>query len=424
MLSEKFNPKINQEKRKKTFSKLNLEEVDVLHSSDNAEFLSREFDRIFLKLLRLIKYSQDRNNQTKSEIEQNTGNLLKKFLNFVKNKAINLKIKNEQAYFFDDFCYFINFLEWDSYFTKIHNSIPHTSLEKYMDWSVWEQFFHNAYGRERWLDKSCEWWSCSYRTILLYNIFSKLKEAWIDMDIRFYRYKNLDDEILKSPTMRHSGLIINFQWKDYIVDYDWISLVDQWKIVKPLDSFIDVCDKVANLYDTQWGTDEQKSKIRKDKLFFQNFRSWKQQEMDYVIFFDNVNDFLEHVEKFPENKKVSLYVKFEDRLEPVKFDFVFTDVWVQIGINDGWHEYILKDNKLGKKDFIKKFIKKIWIKRDTNWLHYIDKDSIKDLELWIWFIKDKVNTDKLQESYSTKWNWESWLVERDGEKKVIISKKV
>ena len=29
MLSEKFNPKIDQEKRKKTFSKLNLEEVNV-----------------------------------------------------------------------------------------------------------------------------------------------------------------------------------------------------------------------------------------------------------------------------------------------------------------------------------------------------------------------------------------------------------
>ncbi len=99
MLSEKFNPKIDQEKRKKTFSKLNMEEVNLLHSSDNPEYLAKGFDRIFLKLLRLIKYSQDRNNQTKSEIDQNTRNLLKKFWNFIKDKAINLKIKNEQAYF-------------------------------------------------------------------------------------------------------------------------------------------------------------------------------------------------------------------------------------------------------------------------------------------------------------------------------------
>ena len=111
MLSEKFNPKIDQEKRKKTFSKLNMEEVNLLHSSDNPEYLSKGFDRIFLKLLRLIKYSQDRNEQAKSEIGKDSNNLLKKFFNFVKNKAINLKIKNEQAYFFDDFCYFINFLE-------------------------------------------------------------------------------------------------------------------------------------------------------------------------------------------------------------------------------------------------------------------------------------------------------------------------
>lgn len=423
MLSEKFNPKIDQEKRKKTFSKLNMEEVNLLHSSDNPEYLAKGFDRIFLKLLRLIKYSQDRNEQAKSEIGKDSNNLLKKFFNFVKNKAINLKIKNEQAYFFDDFCYFINFLEWDSYFTKIHNSIPHTSLDKYMDWSVWKQFFHNAYGRERWLDKSCEWWSCSYRTILLYNIFSKLKESWIDMDIKFYRYKNLNDEILKSPTMRHSGLIVNFQWKDYIVDYEWISLVNQWKIVKPLDSFIDVCDKIANLYDSQWGTDEEKLKIKKDKLFFQNFRNWEQKETNQVIFFDNVEDFLEHVENFPGNKKVSLYVKIEDRVEPVKFDFVFTDTWVQIGVNNRWYDYILRDNNLSKKDFIRNFIKKIWIKRDINGPQRIDKNWIDDLEEFIWLIKDKINTDKLYQSYTSWKKWESWLVERDGVIRVIINQK-
>ena len=111
MLSEKFNPVINQKKREKTFSKLNLEEVNVLHSSDDAKFLAKEFDRIFLKLLRLIKYSNDKNNKTKSEIEQDTKNFLIKFKNFIKNKAITHKIENEQSAFFNDFCYFINFLE-------------------------------------------------------------------------------------------------------------------------------------------------------------------------------------------------------------------------------------------------------------------------------------------------------------------------
>ena len=111
MLSEKFNPRIDQEKRKKTFSKLNMEEVNLLHSSDNPEYLAKEFDRIFLKLLRLIKYSNDRNKETKSQIQEDTTSLLKKFKNYVKNKAIDLKNVNEQECFFRDICMFLNFFE-------------------------------------------------------------------------------------------------------------------------------------------------------------------------------------------------------------------------------------------------------------------------------------------------------------------------
>ena len=421
MLSEKFNPKIDQGKRKKTFSKLNLEEVDVLHSSDDAEYLAKEFDRIFLKFLRLIKYSQDRNEQTKSEIDKDTHNLLKKFWNFVKSKAINLKIKNEQAYFFDDFCYFLNFLEWDSYFTKIHNSIPHTSLEDYNNLSMWKQFFNNAYGRERWFNKSCAWWSCSYWTVLLYNLFNKLKEAWIDMDIKIYRYKNLNDEIMNCPTKRHSWLIINFQWKDYIVDYEWISLINQWKIVKTLDSFLNACNNVLDENDKL--TAEERNKIKKDKKVFENFKNGKQKETDKVIFFDNMDEFLEHMKIFPEEKTISLYIKVEDRVDPVKFNFIFTDTGVQVGVNGRWYDYILRDNNLSKKDFIRNFIKKFWIKRDINGPQRIDKNWIDDLEEFIWLIKDKINTEKLYQSYTSWKKWESWLVERDGVNKVIISQK-
>jgi hypothetical protein len=83
----------------------------------------------------------------------------------------------------------------------------------------------------------------------------------------------------------------------------------------------------------------------------------------------------------------------------------------------------LRDNNLSKKDFIRNFIKKIWIKRDINGPQRIDKNWIDDLEEFIWLIKDKINTDKLYQSYTSWKKWESWLVERDWEKKVIISKK-
>jgi hypothetical protein len=75
----------------------------------------------------LIKYSNDRNQETKSELSQDTDNLLRRLINLVKNdtknRAIQSKIMNEQKYFFNDIRELLNALQNDSYFTKIHNSI-------------------------------------------------------------------------------------------------------------------------------------------------------------------------------------------------------------------------------------------------------------------------------------------------------------
>jgi hypothetical protein len=92
MLSEKFNPEVNQEKRRKNFYKFNEEILKLLDSSNNSEYLGKEFDRLFSKLLRLIKYSNDRNQEAESELSQDTDNLLKKFISFVKNNEKNRAI--------------------------------------------------------------------------------------------------------------------------------------------------------------------------------------------------------------------------------------------------------------------------------------------------------------------------------------------
>ena len=81
---ENYNPLINPKKRIKVFKTLNLEEVNALKSSINSEQVSKEFDRIFLKLLRLIKYSNDKNNEIKDEVEEDTNNLIKNLLNYIK----------------------------------------------------------------------------------------------------------------------------------------------------------------------------------------------------------------------------------------------------------------------------------------------------------------------------------------------------
>lgn len=223
------------------------------------------------------------------------------------------------------------------------------------------------------------------------------------MDIKIYRYKNLDDEIMWGKTMRHSGLVINFQWKDYLIDYEWILQDDEYesKMVKPIDRYI-------NTYDD----DPVGKKILK------NFKKWNQKETPQVIFFDNVNEFLKHVKGFPEYKKISLYIKIEDRVFPVKFDYTFTNNGVRIGLNDRMKDYILSDNELNKEDFIKDFIEKVWIIRDAYWLHYITPHERNDLKMCMNIVKDKINTDRLHQDYTSGNRRKAELVEWEND--VII----
>ena len=405
MLSEKFNPEVNQEKRRKNFYKFNEEILKLLDSSNNSEYLGKEFDRLFSKLLRLIKYSNDRNQEAESELSQDTDNLLKKFISFVKNneknRAIHWKIMNEQKYFFCDIRELLKTLQNGYYFTKIHNSVWPTSLEEYKDKSLGQQMMHNMYGRERWLENSCEGGSCSYWTVLLYNFFKKLKEAWLDVGIKIYRFKNLEDTILGNQSLRHSGLIINFQWRDYMVDYNWSLYEEDWEMVKSINRYI-------NEYDED----------RISKKFLNNFKKWKQKENEQILFFDSIDEFLKHVNKFPEYKRISLYVKIEDRVFPVKFDYTFTDNGVRIGLNDRMKDYILNNNELSKEDFINNFIEKVWIIRDVYWLHYITPHERNDLKMYMNIVKDKINTNRLHQDYTSGNRRKAELVEWEND--VII----
>ena len=228
------------------------------------------------------------------------------------------------------------------------------------------------------------------------------------MDIKFFRYKNLEDKIIDFPAMRHSWLVITFQWADYFVDHQGIELAKKREpIARRIQPYVDIAKK-----------DLKNDEI---KEFFENFKHENMKETDKVMFFDDVDKFIDHVEEFPEYKKIALYVKMEDRVEPVKFLYNFTDTWVQIWVNNRWHDYVLKDNKVSRKDFIKNFMKKIWIKRDITWPHYINKDEIEDFKDFMDIVKDKINLDKLHDSYTSGNKWKSDVVEWDWKGKIIIT---
>lgn len=406
---ELCGPKDLLAKRKKVFSTLNLEEVAALKASENAEQVAQDFDRIFLKLLRLIKYSTAKNESEKTEIESQTNNLIKKLLNYLRKKPLENKMRYEQKAFFQDICSFINFFVDDTYLSEVHNSVPKTSLEDYSKQSVWNQLFQNMYAKNRWIDWISQGWSCSYWTILLYNFFNKLKESWLDLKIKLFRYKNLDDYILwKFPSQRHSWLIINFQWEDYMMDHDGIIYDREKSIVRPLIPYIDMSVKNNDTKNVQ---------------FFENFRYSNTQENDKIKFFDNIDEFIQHCEKYPEHYKLAFYAKFPDKekAEKVTYEFWKYNFWLWID----WimHEFYLKDNQLQPNNFLKNLIKKSFVKRVGDSFIPITQEDTEMLKRYFSLAKNKLNTDLLYKNY-TSWNTrETELVEWNWKARMALMEK-
>lgn len=400
---------VDQKKRVKTFSRLNLEEVDVLKSSDNSEYIAKEFDRIFLKLQRLISHSNNKNNAIKSEIEAGTNNLIKKFLNYLKWKTLPRKISDEQWTFFYDICTFINFFDWDTYFSKIHNSIPKTSIREFNEKSIWDQFFQMSYWREWWLKWMPEWWNCTYRTLLLYNFFNKLKEAGLDLDIKLFRYKNLDDTIVNFPSMRHSWLIVTFQWEDYFVDHEGIQI--DWTrepIARKLQPYVDIAKA---------GKNEEIEKL------FENFKHENMQETDKVIFFDNTEDFLKHVEEYPSYQRVIFYLPRWEWEKPDKINYEFGRNCVWIAVNWHWHTYYLKDNNISKENFPANIVNKLAYEKDKDWTHPITEQSKRMFRDFFSMITDKINIDRLYDNFTANEKWESVIVDFMWKQEVIMMQK-
>jgi len=391
-------------KRKKVFSTLNLQEVSAMKASENADQLAKDFDKIFVKLLRLIRYSTNKNNAKKTELEQHTNNLIKKFVKYLENKALNEKILWEQKAFFEDVCAFVNFFVEDTYLSTVYNSFPETELEEYSEKTMWNQLFQNMYVRNRWMNWIAQWWSCSYWTILLYNFFNELKKAWLDLEISLFRYKNLDDDILwLLNAQRHSWLIVRFQGKDYMVDHDWILYDKNKSIVRPLDPYINM--------------------PKQYKEFFENFRTENMNETDKLKFFDNVQDFIRHCEEYPEYPKLSFYAKLpgEDGMRKFAYEFWKYNFWVLI--DGSMCEFFLKDNNLNPNKLLDDLVKKAFVKKVGNnfvWLMDKDRQNLKD---YLNFIKWKINIKSLYKNYTCGSKWELGSVGFDGKTKIFVIKK-
>ena len=284
---EKYYEKKRQE-YKVRFNNL-LEEI--LNNARSTKDIADGFNRIFDMIQRLIKYSP----------QEKLG-------------------EKAQSKIFTDISNFINQIDENHNFPYVFNTFPKTSIKDYCNKTVWEQFSQLAWLKNQDNDLMPEWWSCSYRTLMLYNILSKLKEAWLDLEIKFFRAKNKDKGINQLDEMWHSWLVVNFKGKDYLVD---------------------------------WG---EHNCIIKNVNNFQN---------NDIIFLDSLEDFQDNLSKFTIHKKIAFWLywgldmKSDWWQENIKtyIDFSFIEWWFEIVVANELYTFYLDTSK-------------IFIKFDNNWYNF------------------------------------------------------
>ena len=385
---------VNEEKRKKRISRFNWELANILEHSHNPEDIAKNFDRIFSDIKRLISY-------------------------LTKNGEKKLN-KELQATFFKDICEFINKLDGNDYFTWILNSFPKTSIWEYNKKTIWNQFSQLLWWRQRNKDLMPEWWSCHYRTLLLYNFFNKLKDLWLDLEIKFFRYKRpieeindefieeSDDESLKEKyATSHSWLIVTFQWEDYLVDQGDPNLINKEEtIIRKIQPYI---YKYKKAYFDLLSKRKDNPNIegfvntaRRFLNFYENLKHGNMKETYMVNFFDKVEDFISHLKDNPAYKTMMFYLQPWElekwrwkhknwhwkwsKISPYHIRFEFTEHCIYIRINDQWHWFYLGDNNISEKGFPSNLIDKLTIEKDKNWARKLREENKELIESILPFI--------------------------------------
>ena len=195
--------------------------------------------------------------------------------------------------------------------------------------------------------------------------------------------------------MRHSWLIITFQGENYFVDHDGIQLGgNNEPIVRKVQPFTDIA----------------KEKLKDENIadFFDNFRHENMKETDKIIFFDNISDFISHVEEFPEYKRICFYRRREDWERPDRLDYEFIKNWIWVAINGNRHIFYLWDNNISKKWFPENIIDKITLKKDESWYHRITEEDRELFRKYFHLILDKIDTERLYNYYVS---WKKWTSE-------------
>jgi hypothetical protein len=320
-------------------------------------------------------------------------NIFTKLRRFIRNQS---KISNNDEFqknVFIDVCTFLNSLNSNFSVRKVHNTISKTSIDEYKDMTLWEQFYNNTYEEIRDFDYDCKWWSCSYRTLTLFKFFDALREAGLDIKLSMYRLKNTDDNFVGLVSWRHSWVVVNFRWVDYMIDYEWINDIFSWRLIQSVNVL---------KYDVRnFGINDSE---KLDELKIENRRKSSSREKGVnLVHFKTTEDFLEDVKNFPELRKISFITYELKAWEPTRLDYQFFNWGVYIEVDDYQRVFVLKKDVNLKKDknwFMKSLVDNVEVVKDEYWEKRVSQADKEELAMLLWMVEKDINLDVVISEYN------------------------
>ena len=339
------------------------------------------------------EFSDRISNEIGETISNPDENLTKK-LDSIINKSFKLITKNDlknpetQKEVFEQVIKFLNNLFWKIDAKKFYNNIPKTAIQKYSEKSLWEEFMHNIYWKNRqtfYIDEV--WgWDCYYWTILFKKFFDTLKKRWLNIQSDIFLY-DLD-------SWWHAWVIVTFQNQDYIVDIWWIPATFGLVAVS-LEDLNRLT--VSKAYDN----------FSREKINKQKEASKRNPKKRWLIFFSNNNDF---IGKISEKNNNSATIEFNPNLDwkwskNVKFEF-YPDR-ICLTIDDTQHIFSYNWNNkstlnIPDEKFFDYFISQIkYLSSNDKTKNQIFKSSWEKSTFtkYLSLIREKISIQKLRKIY-------------------------
>lgn len=363
-MRESLQPDIIEKRRDEYIDRFCRDLMDTLLHPQSPQDVTTWIDNIFLKLRRFIR------NQAKI---QNNDEFQKKV--------------------FKDICMFLNSLHSNFAIRRFHNSISKTTIDKYKEMTLWEQFFNNVYHNFWNFNYECRGWSCSNRTLTLYKFFDALREAGLDIKLSIYRLKETDDNYAGIKSMRHAWLVINFRGLDYMIDYEWYNDVFSKRLIQSVNTLKEDIEKT-------WIKDVDEL----DDLKIENRKKYTSRENNgsKLIHFNNVEDFFLDVKKYPELKNMSFNTLKLNNWEPTRLSYIFYDWLVYVEINEYRRYFILKEDAILKKDrkeFFKSIVDNMELVMDEIWTKKITQADKEELLMLLWMVENEIDFDVVISEY-------------------------